>query len=156
MKTRGSSVEITRASSLESEIVSRTTLLYHIFAIRLAYKWHDKEVKNACRNQRYRLRVLCFFQVEWEGVWLWRWPLPNPRFYMNNRFLISHLKSLRATRTCLPMLVRPRASRRLWTGLTIQLILGSRRICKRRSVRSRRQGVGILTALWLGSTKITS
>jgi hypothetical protein len=30
--------------------------------------------------------------------------------------------------TFLPALVRPRASRRLWTGLTIQLILGSRRI----------------------------
>jgi hypothetical protein len=31
-------------------------------------------------------------------------------------------------RTCFPMLVRPRASRRLCTGFTIQLILGSRRI----------------------------
>lgn len=29
-------------------------------------------------------------------------------------------------RTCLPMLVRPRASLLLWTGLQIQLILGSR------------------------------
>ena len=32
-------------------------------------------------------------------------------------------------RTCLPTLVRPRASLLLCTGLTIQLILGSRRIC---------------------------
>ena len=32
-------------------------------------------------------------------------------------------------RTCLPMLVRPRASLLLWTGLQIQLILGSRVIC---------------------------
>lgn len=31
-------------------------------------------------------------------------------------------------RTCFPMLVSPRASLRLWTGLTIQFILGSRRI----------------------------
>ena len=36
--------------------------------------------------------------------------------------------------TCLPALVRPRASRRLWTGLTIQLILGSRRIYEIRFV----------------------
>ena len=32
--------------------------------------------------------------------------------------------------TCLPTEVRPRASRRLCTGFVIQLILGSRRICK--------------------------
>ena len=30
--------------------------------------------------------------------------------------------------TCFPMLVSPRASLRLWTGFTIQFILGSRRI----------------------------
>ena len=35
--------------------------------------------------------------------------------------------------TCFPMLVRPRASRCLWTALTIQFILGSRRICGTKS-----------------------
>lgn len=37
-------------------------------------------------------------------------------------------RTLHLFRTCLPMLVSPRASRRLWTGFVIQLILGSRRI----------------------------
>ena len=36
--------------------------------------------------------------------------------------------------TCFPMLVSPRASRRLCTGLAIQLILGSRRICYKLSL----------------------
>ncbi len=41
-------------------------------------------------------------------------------------------------RTCFPMLVSPRASRRLCTGLAIQLILGSRRICYKLSLGSQR------------------
>lgn len=39
--------------------------------------------------------------------------------------------------TCFPTEVRPRASRRLWTGLVIQLILGSRRICMQMNIRKR-------------------
>jgi hypothetical protein len=37
-------------------------------------------------------------------------------------------ETMNAERTCFPTLVRPRASRRLCTGLVIQLIRGSRRI----------------------------
>lgn len=36
--------------------------------------------------------------------------------------------------TCLPLLVRPRASRRLCTEFTIQLILGSRRIWRKQTL----------------------
>ena len=54
--------------------------------------------------------MLCLFQVADLGVLLWRLPFPRPRF-------------------CFPTLVRPRLSLRLCTGLAIQLILGSRRIC---------------------------
>lgn len=58
--------------------------------------------------------MLCLFQVADLGVLLWRLPLPSPRF-------------------CFPTLVSPRASLRLCTGLVIQLILGSRRTCRRES-----------------------
>lgn len=46
----------------------------------------------------------------------------------NNR-LCKMVPFLIELQTCLPTLVRPRASLLLCTGLTIQLILGSRRIC---------------------------
>jgi hypothetical protein len=53
--------------------------------------------------------VLCLFQLDLPGWWLCLEPLPRPRFF-------------------LPSAVRPRASRCLWTGLTIQLMRASRRM----------------------------
>lgn len=77
------------------------------------------------KNQRYLRRdsVLRLFQEprrELPITLLNLWPLRIPRFLR-------------------PAAVKPRSSRCLWTGLQIQLILGSRR-----------------TALWNGSTIITS
>lgn len=77
------------------------------------------------KNQRYLRRdsVLRLFQEprrELPITLLNLWPLRIPRFLR-------------------PAAVKPRSSRCLWTGLQIQLILGSRR-----------------TALWKGSTIITS
>ena len=43
-------------------------------------------------------------------------------------FISLYLGTKQSVLTCLPTEVRPRASRRLWTGLVIQLILASRRI----------------------------
>ena len=77
------------------------------------------------RNHRYRRRerVLFLFQVALrEGRALWfLWPFPRRPLYF------------------FPADVRPRSSLCLWTGLQIQLILGSFRI-----------------ALWAASTKIPS
>ena len=47
----------------------------------------------------------------------------------SNNVLSKMAPFLIKLRTCLPTLVRPRASLLLCTGLTIQLILGSRRTC---------------------------
>lgn len=76
-------------------------------------------------NQRYRRRdsVLRLFQQarrELPITLLYKWPFLIPRFLR-------------------PAAVSPRSSRCLWTGLQIQLTLGSRR-----------------TALWNGSTIMTS
>ena len=76
-------------------------------------------------NQRYRRResMLRLFQQarrELPITLLYKWPFLIPRFLR-------------------PAAVSPRSSRCLWTGLHIQLILGSRR-----------------TALWNGSTIMTS
>lgn len=54
--------------------------------------------------------------------------------FAQSTILVKHVISARFDtmqpnpHTCLPTLVRPRVSRRLWTGFAIQLILGSRRI----------------------------
>ena len=76
-------------------------------------------------NQRYRrsdsmLRLFQQARRELPITLLYRWPFLIPRFLR-------------------PAAVSPRSSRCLWTGLQIQLILGSRR-----------------TALWNGSTIMTS
>ena len=53
--------------------------------------------------------------------------MPNPRFWRGGASTNVYSYTI-DKRTCFPMLVRPRASRRLCTGLTIHEILGSRRI----------------------------
>lgn len=57
--------------------------------------------------------------------------------------------------TFFPVAVRPRASLCLWTGLQIQLIRGSRRILKKGSGCTTSY-IESHTALWLGSTSMTS
>lgn len=75
--------------------------------------------------------VLCFLQVALAGVWLYLVPLPSPLFF-------------------LPSAVRPRASRCLWTGLAIQLILASRRtaLCEGLERGSQQMIEGMMLAQW--------